>query len=456
MIEITVPYNGWKPRPHQKPLWRYMRTGGKRAIAIWHRRAGKDDVCLHNSMLAAMERPGSYWHCLPEYEQARRAIWTAVNAHTGKRRIDEAFPQELRENTNDSTMFIRFKNGSTWACIGSDNYSATVGAGVAGIVYSEWALANPSAWAYHRPMVEENNGWATFISTPRGRNHALTMYNHALQSPDWFAELLTVEDTGSLSEEILATALKEYVALYGEDQGRGQFLQEYYCDWSSNLPGAFYTRECRTVRQEGRIIALDAIPGEPVNRVWDLGMRDDTSVWWWQMQGGQCVLLDHHASSGGGLEYFEGEIIKRRKQYGWIDGTDFVPTDAKVKEWGTARTRVETMQQLGLKPFVVRQASVQDGINAVRRLLPLCVFHPRTEIGGFEALEQYHREWDDDKKAFRATHVHDWTSHVADSFRYLAMAWQYLPRPEPKAPAIEPGTFIIPMPQEARRGAIRL
>ena len=142
-------------------------------MAVWHRRAGKDEVCLHHTAIAASERVGNYWHCLPEYKQGRKAIWTSINAHTGKRRIDEAFPPEIRESTNDQEMFIRLLNGSTFQLIGSDRYDATVGAGVAGITYSEWALANPSAWGYHRPMLQENKGWACFITTPRGqRPHA--------------------------------------------------------------------------------------------------------------------------------------------------------------------------------------------------------------------------------------------------------------------------------------------
>src|SRR5690606_5149766 len=129
---------------------------GKRAIEIAHRRWGKDDLILHRTAVAAFERPASYWHMLPQFAQARRAIWTAVNPHTGKRRIDEAFPHEIREATNDQEMFIRFKNGSTWQLVGSDRYDNLVGAGVAGVVFSEWALANPSAWGYIRPMVEED------------------------------------------------------------------------------------------------------------------------------------------------------------------------------------------------------------------------------------------------------------------------------------------------------------
>lgn len=451
--ELELPHNGWRPRKHQAKLWSHLQRGGRRAMAVWHRRAGKDEVCLHHTQIAAMERVGNYWHCLPEFLQGRKTIWTSINAHTGRRRIDEAFPLELRANTNDNEMFIRFKNGSTWQVIGSDRYDATLGAGVAGIVYSEWALANPSAWAYHRPMLEENNGWAAFITTPRGRNHAFDMFAHARSSPDWFAELLTVDDTGSLSAKALAEALREYQALFGADVGKAQFRQEYYCDWTAAILGAYFALECAQVREEERIIAIDAELDQPVHRAWDLGMRDDTSVWWFQVVGGQILILDHYAVSGGGLPHFAEQIEKRAKKYGWKDGNDYVPHDAKIKEWGTARTRVETMQQLGLHPILVPWATFQDGINAVRQTLPLCVFHPRTELTGFSALEQYRREWDDAKKAFKASDVHDWTAHPAAAFRYLALAWKYAEHTRTVAiPKAEEGTFIIPPPAEDRRG----
>ena len=91
MPEISIP-NNWDPRAYQMELWRYLSEGGKRAVVRAHRRWGKDDVCLHWTATAAMMRPGTYWHCLPEYAQARKAIWQQVDPHSGKRRIDMAFP----------------------------------------------------------------------------------------------------------------------------------------------------------------------------------------------------------------------------------------------------------------------------------------------------------------------------------------------------------------------------
>jgi hypothetical protein len=432
-------------------LWQHLQAGGDRAMAVWHRRAGKDEICLHHAAVSMMKRPANYWHCLPEYNQARKAIWTAINANTGKRRIDEAFPELLRENVSDNEMFIRFKNGATWQLVGSDRYDSTLGGGVAGITYSEWALANPSAWAYHRPMLVENKGWATFITTPRGHNHAKALFDHANASREWFCELLTAKDTHALSDDELDEALTEYQALYGEDVGTAQFQQEYMCSWNAAILGAFYALEMASVRSEERIVEVEAIDA-PVHRAWDLGIRDDTAIWWFQTVGAQVFLLDCYSASGVGVEHFAEQVERREKQYGWKGGTDYVPHDAKIKEWGTGRTRVETMLRLGLRPDLVPLSTIADGINAVRRLLPLCVFHPRCQEG-IEAMEQYRREWDDDKKAFRASAVHDWTSHFADAFRYLAQAW--------KGPARKPVFVVprqdgwrIPPPPEPRRGII--
>lgn len=437
-------------------MWDYLERGGKRALGIWHRRAGKDDVLLHRTAVAAFERPATYWTALPEYAQARKALWAAVNPHTGKRRIDEAFPLELRETTNEQEMFIRFVNGSTWQLVGSDRYNSLVGAGVAGVTFSEFALANPSAWAYIRPMLEENDGWAAFITTPRGRNHAHAMLEMARKNPRWFGEVLSIHDTGALSPAQIAESLQEYTALYGEDLGRAQFEQEYECSFNAAILGAFYAREMVKVRSEGRIAEIEAIEGQPVHRAWDIGVRDDTSIWWFQVVGTQIFILDCYSASGAGVEHYAEVISQRKAEHGWQDGVDYVPHDARVKEWGTGKTRVETMQAFKLNPRVVPQAGKLDGINAVRRTLPRCVFHPRCEEAGISALEQYRREWDDDKKAFRATEVHDWTSHLSDAFRYLAMAWQQAPEPKPEKPkpiyAVEDGYVLAPaLPGQRRR-----
>ena len=441
MVQIVLP-NGWRPRPYQEALWNYLENGGKRALGIWHRRAGKDDVLLHRTCVAAFERPATYWTALPEYAQARKALWAAVNPHTGKRRIDEAFPDALRSSVNEQEMFIRFKNGSTWQLVGSDRYNALVGAGVAGVTFSEWALCNPSAWGYIRPMLEENDGWAAFITTPRGKNHAKSMLDMAQQSPKWFAEVLSVHSTGALTQEQLDESLKEYISLYGEDLGRAQFEQEYLCSFNAAIMGAFYAREMLAVRTEERLQPIEPIDGRPVHTAWDLGVEDSTAIWWFQVVGSQIFILDYYVAHGHGVDHY-AEVVQGKP---WPKGIDFVPHDAKVRQWGVpgARTRVESMIALGLNPQLVPMSTDMDGHQAVRKTLPLCVFHPRTEAEGMSALEQYHREWDDDLKTYKLKAQHDWSSHGAKAFQYLSQAWRSAPVIAPDAPKPQPkGTVVL-------------
>lgn len=420
-------------RRYQRPFHEYLVNGGKRAIEIAHRRWGKDEIVLGATCELAHKRVGSYWHCLPEYAQARKALWTAVNPHTGKRRIDEAFHPALRESTNEQEMFIRLKCGSTWQLVGSDRYNSLVGAGVAGVAFSEWALANPSAWAYIRPMLEENNGWAAFITTPRGRNHAKAMYDMAKSDMDrggrWFAEISTILDTGALTQEQLDESLREYIALYGEDLGRAQYEQEYLCSFNAAIMGAFYAREMLAVRTEQRVQAIEPIKGRPVHTAWDLGVEDSTAIWWFQVVGSQIFILDYYVAHGHGVDHYADIVRQKAQEHGWPNGIAFVPHDAKVRQWGVpgARTRVESMIAEKLTPQLVPMSTDMDGHQAVRRTLPLCVFHTRTEDEGMAALEHYHREWDDDLKTFKLNALHDWSSHGSKAFQYLSQAWRMAP-----------------------------
>jgi phage terminase large subunit len=426
-------------RSYQQPLHSFMIGGGKRAIEIAHRRWGKDEIALHVTCELLHKRVGNVWHCLPEYSQARKALWTGVNAHTGRRRIDEAFPPEIRESVNDQEMFIRFKNGSTWQMIGSDRYNATVGSGVMGITYSEWALANPSAWAYHRPMLEENNGWAMFITTPRGNNHAKSMLDHARRNPEtWFSEVSSVLDTGVLSQEQLDESLAEYISLYGMDMGRAQFEQEYLCSFNAAIMGAYWGGEIAAAERGDRIQPIAIDPNHPVHTAWDLGKAVNNPIWCFQVINGLPRIVDFYRPESDDLS----DWCK------WLDdqgyhGTDYVPWDIAQFVWGAKRTRSEILRDLGRKPTPVTLVSVADGLTAGRETIKVAKFHggdddraKRVELG-IEGLKNYRREWDDELKTFRENPVKDWAEHIGSSFRYLGLAWKeaikaYEPPPKPK------------------------
>lgn len=424
--------------------WRAVERGVKRSLLVWHRRAGKDEVALHEAAIAAHQRPATYWHMLPEFSQARKAIWNAVNPHTGKRRIDEAFPHELRENTNDHEMFIRFKSGSTWQVVGSDRYNAAVGTPPAGIVFSEWALSNPAAWGYLAPILLENGGWARFITTPRGRNHCKKMMDMVKDDPKWFAQVLTVNDTKAISPEAVEEQRKEYHALFGVDQGDALIEQEYYCSFEAAILGAYWGREMSLAEKEGRVCSVPYEPELPVHTAWDLGVGDSTAIWFFQVHGQHIRVIDHYEAHGYAVDHYVQ--VLREKPYRY--GNDYVPHDAKVREWtnagpgGLAKSRVETLIEFKRKPVLVPSHKLDDGINAARRTLSRCVFDQTNCGEGLEALRQYRREWDEGDRVFRDTPLHDWTSHTADAFRYLAMAWQVLAGDKPKP---EPGKNIHTM-----------
>jgi phage terminase large subunit len=425
-------------RWYQQPFHSAMLAGQlDRFIEIAHRRWGKDEITLSATCELAHRRVASYWHCLPEYEQARKALWTAVNPHTGRRRIDEAFPPEVRESKDEQSMFIRLKCGSTWQLIGSDRYDSTVGSGPAGIVYSEWALANPAAWAYHRPMLEENNGWAAFITTPRGRNHAYALLEFARKhSERWFAEVSSALDTGALTADQLAEALEEYQALYGKDLGRAQFEQEYLVSFNSAILGAYWGGELADAEREGRFVSLGIIPGIPVDTAWDLGKAVNNPIWCFQvLPGGYINVVDFYRPESDDLEDW----------CRWLDaqgyhGNDYVPDDVLDPVWGAKHTRWDMLKAMGRKPKLVKRIAVAEGIHAGREAIKKAKFHTaEDERGervalGTDGLKNYRREWDDDLKTFRENPVKDWAEHIGSSWRYLGLAWREAQVPKPKPP----------------------
>ena len=430
MPTITLPANDWRPRPYQIPAWRALESGTKRLALAWHRRSGKDDISLHWAASSMMSRVGSVWHMLPQANQSRKAIWDAVNPHTGRRRIDDAFPQELRESTREQDMFIRFKNGSTWQVVGSDNYNSLVGSPPVGVVFSEYAMADPNAWAFLRPILAENGGWAIFISTPRGRNHFARLVEYAKQDADWFGQVLTVEDTKAIPIATIQRERKELRMERGDKEAEAIIRQEYYCDFDADIPGAYLSELIRSAEANGRIGDFPHVIGQPVGTAWDIGVGDSTIIWFYQLIGHKVRIINVLEGSGVGLEWY----VKKLLAMDYVYGDHIWPHDGAVQEWGSGQSRVQVAAGYGLKPRILERDSVDDGIQAARMMLPATEFNTAPDpfpgetadeaksrmTRALDALRQYRREYDDKLQRFKDKPLHDWTSHYADAFRYLA------------------------------------
>lgn len=335
----------------------------------------------------------------------------------------------MRKRTNDHEMFIEFINGSTWQVIGSDRYNALVGAGVAGVTFSEWALCNPSAWGYISPMLRENDGWALFITTPRGKNHAFNMYNHAMKTEEWYAEVSSITETGSFTSDELDEIRAEYVALYGEDFGNAQFDQEYLCSFDAAILGAYYGGELAKARVEGRIRKIAYDPDLPVMTVWDIGFSDDTVILFVQIIAGEVRIINTYSSNGKDLEHYAGVITEKPYTY----SKHWLPHDAQAKTLAAAGRSVyeQLTKDHGLKHVsILRNTNTeQQGIIAARSLFPrLWIDSDQEDF--LNAIGQFRREWDDDKKCFRDRPVHDWTNHFADALRYLSWVWKEPAKPK--------------------------
>lgn len=403
------------------PLWRYLMGGGKRACLLAHRRFGKDELALQFACIAALTRVAGYWHMLPEAAQARKAIWNAVNPETGRRRIDECMPLVLRKRTLENEMLIEFKNGSTWQVIGSDRYNSLVGSSPGGVVFSEYATSHPAAWAYIEPILIQNKGYAIFITTVRGKNHAWKMYEALKDDADSFAQILTVDDTPVFSEDDKRKAKISLIAQYGADMGLAFYNQEYMCDINAAILGSYWGTEIRDAERDGRVRPLTIDPTMPVHDAWDIGMFDSTAIWFFQTDGHTIRIVDYHEDHGKYASDYARVVTGK----GYKRGITWVPHDAKVREWGGRGTRMESLLRENLNAKLVPDHKLMDGINSVRGIIPLCEFNAIPSVlQGMEALKSYQKEWNEKMSRFSDTPLHNWASHPADAFRSLAIGWR--------------------------------
>lgn len=419
--------------------WGYLERGGRHCEIVHHRRAGKDELSYRWTSRSMFTRVGNYWHMLPQANQARKALWDAVNPHTGKRRIDEAFPKEIRAATNEHDMMLKVVSGSTWQVVGSDNFNSLVGSPPVGLVFSEWPLCDPGAWAYLMPILEENKGWVIFNGTPRGRNHAYRSLIGAKNNPEHFAEVLDATQTGIFTEKQLASIKQELKATYGDEYGESVFEQEYMCSFDAANMGAILGRWLSKAEREGRIGDHDYDElGAPLEISADIGRRDAAAWFFWQPCMGGFTVFDHDKDSGLDADEWCIRLQERITERGYNLGHIWLPHDAKAKTFAAKHSAVEIF----LKHFgadhvrIVPDSEKSDRINAARRVIRRCAFNRLKTEKGREALASWAFVYDEERKEFSKEPDHNWASHDGDAFSYGALVLEELSPPE-KAPVFD-------------------
>ena len=422
--KIVLPFH-FDPRPYQFGILSAMDSGCKRAVHTWHRRAGKEKTDLNLVAKKMMERVGAYYYIFPTFVQGRKILWDGADKE-GFRHLDH-FPKALLDGKpNNTEMKLRFKNGSLFQVVGSDNFNSVVGTNPIGVVLSEYSLQDPLCWAFFRPILAENGGWAVFNFTPRGENHAYDLLELARANPfdaianpsGWFSEVLTAHDTGAINPEVLAQELDETVRLYGN---RHLYDQEYFCSFTAPIQGAYYADQLMKTTKETRIGNVAHDPAIVVDTYWDLGVNDRMAIWFVQQIGTEVHLIDYMEDTGYGLDHYI-PLLKADHRAEYVYGKHVAPHDIKARELTNGKSRLETAKKLGIDFRVAPSLGVMDGIDAARLMFGKCWFDKKRCAAGINALKNYRKQWDEKRKTYGNHPYHDWSSNGSDAFRMLAVS----------------------------------
>jgi len=373
-------------------------------VVVAHRRFGKTVFAAMELLRGAAEVQAwapRFAYVAPFYRQAKAIVWDYLK-HYARRTEDARF--------HETELRCDLANGARISLYGADDPDSLRGLYFDGVVLDEFAQMDPRVWGeVIRPALADRGGWAVFIGTPMGRNSFWRLYEQARTAPGWRAALFRASETGTVPEAELAAARST--------MSEAEYMQEFECSFDAAIRGAYYATEIAAADAGGRIGRVAYEPRLPVHTAWDLGVGDATAIWFYQLAGREIRLIDYYESSGAGLDHYARELQTR----GYVYGEHILPHDARVQELGSGKTRVETLTALGFRPRVLDAHKLEDGIGAARLLLARCWFDAEKCTRGLEALRHYRCEWDARRQTFRERPLHDWASHGADAFRYLAM-----------------------------------
>lgn len=396
----------YTPRTQMMP---YHTRRKRWACIIAHRRFGKTVATIADLITAAIscQKPDpQFGYVAPFREQAKSIAW----------RYLKKYGESVIRNVNESELWVELVNGARIRLYGADNENALRGLYLDGCVLDEYGDMRPSVWGeIIRPLLADRKGWATFIGTPKGQNHFYEIYKAADNNPDWLRLSLKASETGVISADELADSARTMTP--------EQFAQEFECDFNTPAIGAVYRQEMTAA--EPRITSVAYDPMLPVHTFFDLGMGDFTAIWFAQFVRNEVRLIDYYENNGQAITHY----VAIMQQRGYVYGQDWLPHDARAREMGTGKSIEEVMRNLGRDVRITPNIGLENGINAARLLFGRCWFDKDKTARGLECLQNYRREYDAKRGGFKPTPLHDWSSHGADAFRYLAVAHQEITEP---------------------------
>lgn len=404
MTKRTRVTTGYKPRPLQKAIHKSLKRWN---VLVCHRRFGKSVMSINqliHSALSFKGKNGRFAYLAPTYTQGKTIAWDYL----------KEFSQPVPgTKANESELRVDFPNGSRVRIFGCDRPDALRGIYLDGVVLDEYAQMPANLFGeVVRPSLSDRKGYAIWIGTPQGKNAFYDLYRQADGRSEWFTAMYKASDTGILDKD----ELKDAQSIMTSDE----YEQEYECSWQASIKGAYYAKWMNEADKEGRITSVPYDPALAVHTAWDLGVGDATAIWFFQAYGRELRIIDYYEASGEGLPYY-AKILQER---GYVYGDHYAPHDIAVRELGSGRSRKEIALNLGIRFQVVAKQSIDDGIEAVRSVLPRCYFDEKKARQGIDSLIHYHKEFDQKRGEFKNRPYHDWSSHASDAFRYLAVGFK--------------------------------
>ena len=396
---------GYEPRGYFSP---FHARNQRWSILVAHRRAGKTVAAVNDLIEKASyntRKNPQYGYFAPLYTQAKQIAWKYLK--------DYAAP--FKPKVSESGLFIELPhNNARITLYGADNPDSFRGLYFDGVVLDEFGNMRPSVWSeVLLPTLLDRRGWAVFMGTPNGPNHFRDLYDLRRVNEKWYVVVLPYQATGVLDKEDI-DSIRE---LMTEDE----FAQEMECSFSASTRGAYFSKEIALAEIAGRISNNLQFDETALNFSLDLGIRDDTSGWGWQERPDGYAMQVTFADNNQPIPYYVNMINSICTQYRVKRGKVYLPHDARARSLQTGRSVVEQMVSLDCYPEIVPSMGLNDGISAARMIFSDVHFHADRCADGIRALKSYHRVFDEDKKSYANTPVHDWSSHYADAYRGFAL-----------------------------------
>ena len=400
-MQVTIPYT---PRKQQAYIHQQI-DKFRYSLLCCHRRFGKTVMIINHLVKEAMTNKNHaprFAYIAPTYSQAKKIAWDYLKFYT------EKIPGT---KWNESELRCDFINGARISLLSSENPDSIRG------IYLDIAVCDEAAQINQNlidevitPALSDRKGKLVLVGTPKGMSNLFYDYYQKAQSnPEWFLYVAKASQTGLVDKDELKAALAV--------MGQQKYNQEFECSFVGNIQGSIYGDILSSMEDKRQLARVPVNPAYPVNTAFDLGYSDKTAVIFFQQIGHQIHIVDYYENSNEAFPHY-AQMLKEKD---YVYEHHYGPHDLDTTEFSSGKTRREVAYQMGIRFRVVPKLSVEEGIHAVKMLLPRCIIDVDNCKKLIDALRHYHRKYNDRERIYSAKPVHSWASHACDALRYLAV-----------------------------------